>query len=191
MNLSTNDKICFTIALFLFWAVLVALIGTVFAQTTTQKVEEVKQEVQSNSAQIDSTTAITGVTAAGTIGTFLAAYMKSRKLEKEDRGTDRDVGLSILYYYRLVQTMDAYIPEVTKCLDQAFNSDPMQKHVTVRMKLADDANAWAGYLMTSLNTAIPSMTPSAGVMIAEAAASNKANAAPPTNQGGPKAAGTT
>lgn len=34
MNLSRNDQICFTIALFLFWAVLVALIGQVYGQAT-------------------------------------------------------------------------------------------------------------------------------------------------------------
>lgn len=146
------------------------------AITTTQKVSEVQEQVQSNTAQIDGTTAGLGIAGAGIAATFLNQFIKGRKLKNSNDLTDKDTGLSFLYIYRLIQTMDALIPEVTKCLDQPFNNDPMQKHLTIRMKLSDDANTTAQYLMTSLNTSPPSMTPSSTVIIADAQNTQKAKA---------------
>lgn len=136
--------------------------------TTQQKVAEVQEQVQDNTAQLDGTTAGLGIAGAGIAATFLNQFIKGRKLKKSDDITDKDTGLSFLYIYRLIQTMDAMIPAVSKCLDQPFNNDPMQKHLTIRMKLADDANSTAQYLMTTLNTSPPSMTPAGAVIIADA-----------------------
>lgn len=159
------------IAAIIFGIVGISLVLGHFAngQTTTgQQVQQVQEQVQQNAQQIDTTTLVAGGTAAGTIATFLANYLKTKKLDSSDKRTDRDIGLSLLYFYRLIQTMDAMIPAVSKCLDQPFSSDNMQRHITIRMKLADDANSTADYLKTSLNAAVPSMTPAASVIVAEA-----------------------
>lgn len=177
MILSKEDKIWITISLVLLTITLISLIAHVYAQSssppittqiTPQQVETVKTEVQENSKQLDNTTLIAGGTAIGTLATAATAYLKSRSLEKSDKRTDRDTMMSQLYVYRLIQTMDAKIPEVRECLDQPFNSDPMQKDITIRRKLAEDASESAAYLMTTLNTSPPTMTPAAAVMMASA-----------------------
>ena len=172
-NMTIDSKLVFIIIISNLFFLTAGVIGYVSGQTgatttTVQKVEEVQEQVQSNSIQTDAALAGIGVTGAGLAATFLNSFIKGRKLAESDKRTDRDTMMSFLYIYRLIQTMDALIPEVSKCLDQPFNSDPMQKHQTIRMKLADDANQSAQYLMTHLNTAPPSMTPSAAVIVADA-----------------------
>lgn len=149
--------------------------GQAVVDTATEKVEQVQQQVDANNVQIDTTTAATvgGIALGGiALGRELLKSKSQDKvaeqLKQEDRKTDRDVGLTYLKVYRLIQTMDAFIPAVTKCLDQPFNSDPMAKDITIRKKLSEDATEWAEYLMTTLNTTIPSMTPSAAVIVADA-----------------------
>lgn len=145
-----------------------------------EKVEQVQQEVQSQGQQVDIATIAAGGTAAGAILTFVNSFLQGKKhtkkeieLKEEDRRTDQDVGLSHLYLYRLVQTMDAMIPEVSRCLDQPFDVDPMNKDMTIRRKLAEDAAEWAIYLRTSLNAPVPSMTPSAQVIMKESVKESK------------------
>ena len=145
-------------------------------QSTSEKVEQVQDQVQANDIQIDATTATT-VGAIGLGGLALVReIVGTKKLKKADDATDRDSGLSFLYMYRLIQTMDAMIPAVSKCLDQPFNSDPMMKDITIRRKLAEDAQSTANYLMVNLNTAVPSMTPAASVIVADAANTQKEQA---------------
>lgn len=142
-------------------------------QTTSEKVAEVQDQVAANNVQIDTTTAATmGGIALGGIA-VAREYMNSKKLKKADEETDRDWGLSYLYVYRLIQTMDAKIPAIRDCLDQPFNSDPMMKDITIRRKLAEDAQSTANYLMVNLNTVVPSMTPAASVIVADAANTQK------------------
>jgi hypothetical protein len=136
--------------------------------TPTQQVQEVKEQVKATDQQADATTLATAG-GIGVAGIALAReYINSKKLKASDNKTDLDTGRSFLYIYRLIQTMDAMIPAVSKCLDQPFSADNMQKHMTIRMKLADDANATADYLKTTLNASVPSMTPSSSVIVADA-----------------------
>lgn len=140
-----------------------------YAQTNTTPTIQQPQIVTTSSPSgngTDLTLGAGGLSAAAV--TALVTLWQQGKLKKADKTTDKDVGLSVLNFYRLIQTMDALIPAVTKCLDQPFNSDPMQKHITIRMKLAEDANGWADYLKTSLNAAVPSMTPSSTVVVTDA-----------------------
>lgn len=167
------------------YTILLLLSGDAFGQTqqtttTSEKVEQVQEEVQSTAAQVDATTVTAGVAGAGVIATFLNSFLKGRKLSEEDKRTDRDLGLSFLYLYKLVQAMDVYVPGVAKCLDQPFDADPMARHITIRMKLAEDAAEHAIYLKQNLNVAVPSMTPSANVIVAEAKSATVA--ATPTPQ---------
>jgi hypothetical protein len=136
-------------------------------QTTSEKIESVQQEVQGNNVQLDATTATT-LAGIGVGGIALIRELMGRsKLKKADAATDKDTGMSLLYHYRLVQTMDAFLPGFSTCLDQPFSSDPMAKHITIRMKLAEDAAEWASYLATTLNVSTPSMTPAPSVTVAD------------------------
>ena len=67
-------------SLFLFGICGISLVLGHFAngQTTTgQQVQQVQEQVQQNAQQIDTTTLVAGGTAAGTIATFLANYLKN------------------------------------------------------------------------------------------------------------------
>lgn len=182
--MSTDAKIWFMIFGLLVFAFVAAGFSFVYGQqqqsttSTSEKVEQVQEEVQSTAAQVDATTVTAGVAGAGVIATFLNSFLKGRKLTEEDRKTDRDLGLSFLYLYKLVQAMDVYVPGVAKCLDQPFDADPMARHITIRMKLAEDAAEHAIYLKQNLNVAVPSMTPSANVIVAEAKSSSTVAATP-------------
>ena len=147
-------------------------------QTTTQKITDVQEQVQSAGVQLDTTTAVTaGSIALGGIA-LGKEYMSTKKLKKEDRATDKDTGTSLLIRYRLIQSMEQFVPGMKEALDQPFNTDTMQKDVTIRKKVAEDAQAWAEYMMTVLQAFPPSMTPSAGITSASVGNTQTQSATP-------------
>lgn len=171
----TFREVCLaTLLAYVLIMLVVIVLGNLgaFAQTNTatptQQVQEVKEQVNATDQQVDITT-IGTAGGIGVAGIALAReYINSKKLKESDNQTDLDTGRSFLYIYRLIQTMDSLMPDVTRCLDQPFSADTMQRHITIRMKLSEDANATADYLKTTLNASVPSMTPSAAVIVADA-----------------------
>ena len=127
-------------------------------QTTSEKVEQVQQEVASNNAQIDTATVTSGVGIAGA-GVILAKQLLDQHTNKKrDRTTDISAGRFIILQAKFYQAKKLY-PHMTdsELLDLPVSNNPFATQ-TFGQAFTTEAELWADGNTTYWGAVKPNMS---------------------------------
>ena len=143
MSANTYQNIKLFLIVFFASAFVLGLISYAHGQSTSEKVEEVQQQVQSNNVQIDAATATAG---AGIVagGIAVVKQMLDQKTNKKrDRTTDIDAGRFIILMSKFYQAKKLY-PHMSdsELLDLPVSNNPFATQ-TFGQAMTAEADLWA------------------------------------------------
>ena len=148
MSSNTYKNLRLFFIVFFASAFVLGIINFVSAQTTTtntmsEKVNEVQDQVASNTGQIDATTVVSGVGVVGA-GIAVAKQLLDQKTNKKrDRTTDGDAGRFIILQSKFYQAKKLY-PELSdsELLDLPVSNNPFATQ-TFGQAFTTEADLWA------------------------------------------------